>query len=333
MVLNGGRGRTAAGSTLQWVFGLVGLGVVSRATLVGLENTLEELQRQGSHDRAMIEQLQHQRSEDSAVIEQLTTANQDLRQIAAEYQLKLERGLDYQLIMAQDQIRAGMRNLEPEFLDVYGQCREYTMTSWERLYALYKAVQYIVGRSIPGDLVECGVWRGGSMRLAAMTLMSLGVTDRRLYLYDTFEGMTEPDAEVDVDLHGNRAVDDWVQIKRRDVKWSYAPIEDVWETIASTGYPMTNVVCVKGSVDRTLPDIAPERVSLLRLDTDWYASTKHEIEHLYPRLSPEGVLILDDYGHYRGAQRAIDEYFGKEGKRPFIHRTDYSCRCAIKPAT
>ena len=203
------------------------------------------------------------------------------------------------------------------------------MTSWERLYALYKATRYLVDNDIPGAFVECGVWRGGSMRFAAMTLMAMGKTDRTLYLYDTFEGMTKPDAE-DVDLYGNKATNDWIQIERRDVNWSFAPIEEVKAAIASSGYPMDKVVFVKGPVEKTIPDTIPERIALLRLDTDWHASTKHEIEHLYPRLVLHGVLALDDYGHYRGAQKAVDEYFDRVGKRPFLNRTDYSCRFGIK---
>ena len=100
--------------------------------------------------------------------------------------------------------------------------------------------------------------------------------------------------------------------------------------IAGSGYPMDKVVFVKGPVEDTIPATVPDRISLLRLDTDWYSSTKHEIEHLYPRLSTHGVLLLDDYGHYQGARRAIDEYFDRAGKRPFFTRIDYSCRAAIK---
>jgi len=255
---------------------------------------------------------------------------QDLNSVVAEYQLKLERKPDYQTIMAQDQIRAGMANLEPEFLELYVACREFTMTSWERLYALYKSVLYIVENGIPGAFVECGVWRGGSMRLAAMTLLRMGVKDRLLYLYDTFEGMTEP-TERDVDLHGNRAADDWVQVTRRGVKWAYAPVEEVRENIASTGYPMDKVMLVKGPVESTIPGTIPEVIALLRLDTDWYESTRHEIEQLYPRLSPEGVLAIDDYGHYQGSQKAVDEYFAHPGRKPLLNRTDYACRFAIKP--
>jgi O-methyltransferase len=262
--------------------------------------------------------------------EMLREEPQFLRAAIVEYQLKLERKPDYQSIMAQDQIRAGMANLESDFLDFYLQCREYTMTSWERLYALHKAVLYVLANEIRGDFVECGVWRGGSMRLVAMTLMAKGVKDRTLYLYDTFEGMTKP-GELDVDLHGSRAVDDWTQIERRGVKWAYAPIEEVREAIASTGYPMDKVILVKGPVETTIPGTIPERIALLRLDTDWYESTKHEIEHLYPRLSAEGVLAIDDYGHYRGSRQAIDEYFSGARRKPLLQRTDYACRFAVKP--
>jgi O-methyltransferase len=278
----------------------------------------------------VIAQLKQEQTADRSSIADLSTKVADLTNIATEYQLKLERSYDYQAIMSQDQLRVGMSNLEPEFLALYEQCREYTMTSWERLYAFYKSVQYVIQNKIPGDLVECGVWRGGGMKLAAQALLALGSTDRRLFLYDTFEGMTEPDPAVDVDSSGNKAVNDWTEIQRRGVKWSYASIEEVRDVIAGSGYPMDKVVLVKGRVEETIPATVPDSISLLRLDTDWYSSTKHEIEHLYPRLLPHGVLILDDYGHYRGAQQAIDEYFDRAGKRPFLNRVDYSCRLAIK---
>jgi Macrocin-O-methyltransferase (TylF) len=287
-----------------------------RASIGGYQDLIEQ-------QRRSIDELQHSGAKDKAHIS-------DLKAIITDYQLKLERNYDYQVAMVQDQIRLGLSNLEPEFRALYEQCREYTMTSWERLYALYKSVQYVVENRIPGDIVECGVWRGGSMKLSAHVLLALGVTDRNLFLYDTFEGMTEPDPEVDVDASGNKAANDWVEIQRRGVKWSYAPVEEVRDVIAGSGYPMDKVVFVKGPVEDTIPATVPDRISLLRLDTDWYSSTKHEIEHLYPRLSMHGVLLLDDYGHYQGARRAIDEYFDRAGKRPFLTRIDYSCRAAVK---
>lgn len=267
----------------------------------------------------------------STTLSRLAEKITDLGNIATEYQFKLERSYDYQAIIAQDELRAGMSNLEPEFLALYEQCRQYTMTSWERLYALYKSVQYTVENGIPGDLVECGVWRGGSMKLVAHVLQSLGDTNRTLFLYDTFEGMTEPDPAFDIDFSGNEAVNDWREVQRRAVKWAYAPIEEVQEVIASSGYPMEKVILVKGLVEDTLPGTIPASIALLRLDTDWYSSTKHEMEHLYPKLSPQGILILDDYGHYQGTRRGVDEYLSKLDKKPLLQRVDYSCRLAIKP--
>jgi Macrocin-O-methyltransferase (TylF) len=288
-----------------------------RASIGGYRALIEQ-------QKHSIEELQHSGATDKAYIS-------DLKAIITDYQLKLERNYDYQAAMVQDQIRLGLSNLEPEFRALYEQCREYTMTSWERLYALYRSVQYVVENRIPGDIVECGVWRGGSMKLSAHVLLALGVTDRTLFLYDTFEGMTEPDPEVDVDASGNKAANDWLEVQRRGVKWSYAPIEEVRDVIAGSGYPMDKVVFVKGPVEDTIPATVPDRISLLRLDTDWYSSTKHEMEHLYPKLSAQGILILDDYGHYQGARRGVDEYLSKLDKKPLLQRIDYSCRVAVKP--
>jgi Macrocin-O-methyltransferase (TylF) len=295
-----------------------------------IEDEREQHKRQIEGWTREIEKYKQQIDACTNSVAEYSRRNDDLSNCITEYQLKLERSYDYQTIMAQEQIRLGMSNLEFEFLAFYEQCRQYTMTSWERLYALYKSVHYVVENKIPGDIVECGVWRGGSMKLVAQVLCALGVTDRSLFLYDTFEGMTEPDPALDVDASGNKAFNDWLEIQRRGVKWSYASVEEAREVIAASGYPMDKVVFVKGPVEDTIPATLPDRISLLRLDTDWYASTRHEIEHLYPRLSMHGILLLDDYGHYKGAQRAIDEYFDRTGRRPFLNRIDYSCRAAIK---
>src|SRR5262249_17536057 len=257
----------------------------------------------------------------------------ELGNIAVEYQYKLERSYNYQALMGEDQLRLGMSNLEPEFVTLYEECREYTVTSRERLYALYKAVQYITDNRIPGDVVECGVWRGGSMKLVAQVLLARGDTSRTLFLYDTFEGMTEPNATLDVDFSGNPAVNDWTEIQRRGVKWAYASVEEVHDVMEMSGYPMDKVKFVKGPVEDTIPATIPASIALLRLDTDWYSSTKHEMEYLYPILSPQGVLILDDYGHYQGACRGVDEYLSKIDDKPLLQRVDYSCRLAIKLVT
>ena len=83
-----------------------------------------------------------------------------------------------------------------------------------------------------------------------------------------------------------------------------------------TGYPPERIHFVRGPVEETLPAGAPDEIALLRLDTDWYESTRHELEHLYPRLAAGGVLLVDDYGHWEGARKAVDEYFADHGDRP-----------------
>jgi O-methyltransferase len=145
--------------------------------------------------------------------------------------------------------------------------------------------------------------------------------------------MTAPDPARDVDLWGNNAARDYAQEHQAGRKWAYAPIEEVRANIASTGYPMDRVVFVKGPVEETIPAVLPDRICILRLDTDWYRSTLHEMQHLYPKLVAQGVLAVDDYGHYRGAQQAVDEFLGMQASKPLLHRTDYSCVFAIKPAS
>lgn len=210
--------------------------------------------------------------------------------------------------------------------------RPFTMTSPERLWSLLGAVRHVVDTDVPGDLVECGVWRGGSVMAMARVLSDSGITDRRVWLYDTFAGMTEP-SSADVEAGtGVRAADMLAstEVADGDNVWCVAGLADVTANVRSTGYPMGNFEFIEGDVSHTLQDRAPTEISLLRLDTDWYESTRVELEVLYPRLSIGGVLILDDYGHWQGARRAVDEYFEKLGIRPYMHPIDYSGRVMIK---
>ena len=214
--------------------------------------------------------------------------------------------------------------------ELYRRVDPYTMTTPPRVYALVRAVEYVVARGVPGAIVECGVWRGGSMMAAALTLLRLGVTDRELYLYDTFSGMPPP-SEVDTTRSGVRAADLLAQEDEDSHIWAIASLPDVRAAVLSVGYPEQQIHFVEGLVEETLPGEAPEEIALLRLDTDWYSSTKHELEQLYPRLAPGGVLILDDYGHWQGARRAVDEYFGKNRITLLLNRVDGTARICVKP--
>jgi O-methyltransferase len=231
--------------------------------------------------------------------------------------------------------RADRNELLPDDFDeadaeLWRRVAPYTMTTPGKVHVLARAVEYIVSRRIGGAFVECGVWRGGSMMAIALTLLRLGHTDRDLYLFDTFEGMTEPGQE-DVKQSGERATEILERSSRDSSLWAVAPIEEVRRVVLSTGYPEERIHFVQGAVEETLPTNAPADVALLRLDTDWYASTKHELTHLYPRLFPGGVLIIDDYAYWRGARRAVDEYVSENQLALLLIRIDHGARVAVKP--
>ena len=214
--------------------------------------------------------------------------------------------------------------------ELYRRVGPYTMTTPPRIYALVRAVEYVAAREIPGAIVECGVWRGGSMMAAALTLLRLGATDRELYLYDTFAGMPPP-SEADTTRSGEHAADLLADEDQDSHLWAIASLADVRDAVLSVGYPEERIRFVEGRVENTLPADAPDEIALLRLDTDWYESTKHELVHLYPRLAPGGVLILDDYGHWQGARRAVDEYLAESGEPLLLNRIDGTARIAVKP--
>jgi len=228
----------------------------------------------------------------------------------------------------------------PDFSDedraLYKAVERFTLTPPERVFALTRAIDYVISAHIPGSIVECGVWKGGSMMAVCLELLRLDHTERELFLYDTFAGMPDPDDALDVDPTGTSAS---VFLSRAEEQahpmWdhapacAYAPIDDVRSRLEATGYPSAKVHLVAGKVEDTLPDQAPESIALLRLDTDWYESTRHEMEHLFPRIVPGGVLLVDDYGHWKGSQKAVDEYFAAHGIRMLLNRIDYSARLGV----
>lgn len=221
-------------------------------------------------------------------------------------------------------------DFDEEVVQTINRVQEFTMTSPERISALCEAVKYVVKNQIPGDIVECGVWKGGSMMAIADTLKKLGQEERELFLFDTFTGMSEPTA-ADVDLSGieakkllqeeDKAVSDSV--------WCYASLEEVKKSVGSIKYPAHKIHFIKGKVEDTIPEHAPEKIALLRLDTDWYESTKHELIHLFPRLAIGGVIIIDDYGHWQGARKAVDEYLAEHQIALMLHRVDVTARIGI----
>jgi hypothetical protein len=170
------------------------------------------------------------------------------------------------------------------------------------------------------------------MVAVAITLMKLGSRNRDLFLFDTFEGMSEPTSE-DVTAVDRTPASILLKRNKRERShiWAYAPLEDVKDNLQATGYPSERLHFIKGKVEDTVPIYAPDKIAILRLDTDWYESTKHELEQLYPRLASGGVLIVDDYGHWQGARKATDEYFSRPGiDAVLLNRIDTTGRIAIK---
>ncbi|MGH8461567.1 MAG: TylF/MycF/NovP-related O-methyltransferase [Stenotrophobium sp.] len=221
---------------------------------------------------------------------------------------------------------------------IFAQVQPYTMTSVLRIEALANAVRYCLAAGIPGAFAECGVWRGGSVMAMLLVLLEQGVRDRDVYLYDTFEGMTAP-TEADVSAYDVPALNAWQSSAKKGER-IYDGLfnqqifneDDVRKTLLATGYPAERLHFVRGTVEQTIPGTLAGQLALLRLDTDWYESTRHEMTHMYPRLSRGGVLIIDDYGHWLGSRKAVDEYFAGEGVAPvLLQRTDYSGRMAVKP--
>lgn len=215
---------------------------------------------------------------------------------------------------------------------LYERVENFTMTGPIRVSVLSQAVTHIHQSQIPGDIVECGVWKGGSSMAAAIALLQFDSSDRTLWLYDTFDGMSDP-SENDRS-HTNESAK--ILLEREDKEnpssvWCFSPLEEVEQNLFSTGYPREKLRFVQGKVEDTIPEEKPEKIALLRLDTDWYESTLHELRHLYPLLSPGGILIIDDYGYWEGARRAVDEYFASLSAPPFLARIDNSSRIAVKP--
>ncbi|MBW4481633.1 MAG: TylF/MycF family methyltransferase [Tildeniella torsiva UHER 1998/13D] len=209
--------------------------------------------------------------------------------------------------------------------------QEKTMTSPERLNCLMNSVKYLVSNCIEGSVVECGVWKGGSMMAVAYMLKELSDINRDLYLFDTYEGMPPPTQKD----RTYRNVDAYSLLNsnnpaEKQAYLCYSSLQEVQENLDLTDYPSKRIHFIKGKVEDTIPEQAPQTIALLRLDTDWYESTKHELEHLFPRLVPGGVIIIDDYGYWKGCKEATDEYIRDHNLPILLNRIDSTGRVAIK---
>jgi O-methyltransferase len=210
---------------------------------------------------------------------------------------------------------------------------KHSMVPLKRLATLYRQVLYLDRYAIGGDLVECGVWKGGAVGTMAIAHMSFAKPPfRYLQLFDSWQGLPEPRADADgaaaLKLSGNGSG------KLRPIGECVAELGDCQRFLEDQlGYPSELIKYHPGWFQDTLPKVAPAMspIALLRLDGDWYDSTRICLEYLYPRVVSNGVIHIDDYGHWVGCRRAVDEFLDAQPEPLMLHSIDSSGRYWLKP--
>ena len=193
---------------------------------------------------------------------------------------------------------------------IYSKVSNRTMTNSNSIANLVAATKYVNNLEIQGAFVECGVWRGGSAMAFCLSNLEQGVNTRELFLLDTYEGFSQVN-EVDFEISNGKMASDLLKIDTNYL--CYANLDDVKIGMRETKYPTEKIHYLVGDVINTDLTLLPKEIAILRLDTDYYESTKWELENLFPLLVPGGVLIIDDYDHWNGCRQACDEYFLEDG--------------------
>lgn len=222
--------------------------------------------------------------------------------------------------------------------------RQNTMVTHEALLSLFEQVAFFEKNKLSGSLVECGVWKGGCVGLMALANLKYGSSRRHIHLFDAFQEICEPDASVD----GERAVRE-VREWSRDggASGRLKPLTGVYDRFGGPGtilenkellerkigYPSQFLHYHVGWFQDTLPmdGVSVGDIAILRLDGDWYASTKVCLAHLYDRVVRGGIVVVDDYGAYEGCQKAVDEFLEKLSTPVFLSYVTNDCRYWIKP--
>jgi O-methyltransferase len=300
--------------------------------VTGLRLTRETPEQRRHHlEKAATAAARKAKRQTEAKLERLQTERDAARTSVAKLRKALEAEKEKRRrLKEQTPDRQAMNSIDDEAGRIVEAVSSRTMTGTVKLFGMIEAVRYIERAGVPGAIVESGVWRGGSMQAAALALQSCGDTERELHLFDTFEGMPPP-SEKDVRLKDGRSAKELMEESDADKRiWAIASLGDVKQGMAETGYPSEKIFYHPGRVEETIPGEAPDQIALLRLDTDWYESTRHELNHLYDRLSPGGVLIIDDYLYWEGSRRATDEWLDETGKTLFLVPLELG-RILVKP--
>lgn len=253
----------------------------------------------------------------------------------------LVNSLGYEISRKREKLElvgADASDFDREALEKIQIVRQHTMLPYARLYWLYDQAVYCETAGVAGSFVECGVWRGGAVGLMALANLAHGQARRPLHLFDSFEGIPEPDEAVD----GAKAVNQ-ARAVGAGAQGQLIPLTNFYEREGALqanrdlleniiGYDPDYLHYHQGWFQDTLPREAHEvgEIAILRLDGDWYASTRVCLEHLYHRVVSGGFIIIDDYGCYEGCKKAVDEFMGREGVRSYLHRIDSEGRYLIK---
>ena len=235
-------------------------------------------------------------------------------------------------------------DFEREALGRIALIRANTMVSHECLVTLYQQVRHCEINDIPGSYVECGVWKGGAAALMALANLDYGKKRRPIHLFDAFDDICEPDPAVDGEKAIREAMDG-AGVERGDLSGRLRPLVGVYSdrggpgTVEEVATLMNQVVgyddsCLNfhvGWFQNTLPTAETGEIAILRLDGDWYASTKVCLEHLYEKVVPGGFVIIDDYGAYEGCRKATDEFMNNRHIRAYLNHVNVDCRYWVKP--
>lgn len=226
--------------------------------------------------------------------------------------------------------------VQEDFIKLYQKYSGVSMVPWQGMHDAYQAASYIAQHLDEGDVVECGVWRGGVSALMYETVSKYRDNPLKFWLFDTFEGMSDP---TEHDFKSGRTFADTISkhkgLLRNDggSNWCRGELDDVKDTMRLAAGSLENVEFVRGMVEETLFGASlPNKIALLRLDTDFYESTKTELEVLYPRLVKGGVLIIDDFGAWAGARKATQEYLEQisEGALCITYNHYYGALIGVK---
>ena len=208
-----------------------------------------------------------------------------------------------------------------------------TMVSDENIEFLISAIRYVKKNKIKGYYVETGIWKGGLSILSYLTFTNKNKNKMKFFLFDTFEGMPKPskyDKKLNKDL--SQVFDKWEKKIKTSEGWNLSPINEVQKNIIKLcgKKSLNDFNFIKGKVENTLKikKNLPKKICLLRLDTDFYNSTKAELDYLFNKVSKGGIIIFDDYSNWLGAKKAIDDFL--KNKKYLLCKIDNNSRFIIK---